>query len=117
MEKIEINPEIYSLDVIYSAAYVLLDKAYIKLEGDPKNKMIVKIRKKEDTKEDLDKIKGRFEEELLNYSFYKKQLEKTKDIRDIIMNRALLTNQSEDNLKGDEEFSGDPEDIVPWEDE
>lgn len=113
---VTVNPKIYSLDVIYSASYVFLDRAYIKLEGDPDKEVEVIIKTNEE--KDLEKIKKDFENELLNYAFYKSQVEKTKEIRNIILQRALLTNESEEGLNLDEnDFSGDPEEVVPWENE
>ena len=44
---ISINPKIYPLDVVYSAVYILLDKAYIVIDGDPEEEIIVEIRSKE----------------------------------------------------------------------
>ena len=41
-----LNSKIYPLDVIFSAAYVLTDKSYIIVDGDPKKELIIKIRPK-----------------------------------------------------------------------
>jgi hypothetical protein len=41
---LKINPKIYNLRVIYSCAYVFLDRAYIFLEGDPKKEILVRIK-------------------------------------------------------------------------
>ena len=40
-----VNPKIYPLETVYSAAYTFLDKAYILLDGDPKKEIIVKLKK------------------------------------------------------------------------
>jgi len=39
---IPINPEIYPLDVIYTSAYVFIDRAYVIIDGNPKKEVIVK---------------------------------------------------------------------------
>jgi len=95
-----INPKVYSLDVVYSAAYVFLDKAYVLLDGDPKKKIIVKLKPKKET--DLEKLGLEFMNELVNYADYSKRAEKTKSLREFILKRALLTNDIIENPK--EEF-------------
>jgi|TARA_Y100000310_G_scaffold22431_1_gene21521 His-Xaa-Ser system protein HxsD len=120
---LNINPELYNLETIYSAAYVFLDRAYIILGGDPKKEIIVKLKPKNNT--DLEKLGGDFFNELINYSDYQKRSEKTKKIREAIMQRALITNEnigqgelSDDWLSDfeDDDLLDDPEGIaVPWE--
>ncbi|MBN1543865.1 His-Xaa-Ser system protein HxsD [Candidatus Woesearchaeota archaeon] len=89
---LKINPKIYPLDVIYSAAYIMIDKAYIILDGDPEKEISVNIQRKEDGQE-LKKIVQEFNEELLNYAVYKSQSEKNKELREAILKRVLLTNE------------------------
>lgn len=107
---VSVNPKIYFLDVIYSAAYILLDRAHIILDGDPEEEIIAELRPK--GKQDLKALAMAFNDELLNYSVYKTQSEKNKDIKQAIIQRALLTNGFEDTSEIE-----DPEGIaVPWED-
>lgn len=132
---IYVNPKIYPLDVIYSAAYVFLDRAYILLDGDPKKEIIVELRFKEKTEgkskgKKLEKLGREFGNELLNYADYKQRAEKTKEIKQLLLQRALLTNdaslkESEENagfdnsseeLEEDKSYLEDPEGIaIPWE--
>ena len=117
--RINVNPKLYPLEVIYSAAYVFLDKAYIFLEGDPDSKVIVELKSKLNA--DIEEIGREFMNELLNYAAYKKQAEKSKDIRGMIVQRALITNDIESKKEIDEDFSdedylNDPDGIMlPWE--
>lgn len=107
-----INPRIFSLDVIYSAAYVFIDKAYVMISGDPEKEIIVEIRPK--TAGDPELLGREFNNELLNYSVYKQQVEKNSKIRETIIQRALITNTKAETEE-DYEFE-DPEGIaVPWE--
>lgn len=107
---LSINPKIYPLDVVYSAAYALLDKAYIVLDGDPEEEIIAEIRSK--IKVDIKKLGDEFNNELINYAVYKKQSEKNALIRQAIIQRALLTTGFED----DGDVIDDSEEIlVPWE--
>lgn len=86
-----VNPKIYSLDIIYSAAYIMIDKAFIILDGNPEKEIKIEIRKKEETQKLSDLVRE-FNEELLNYSVYKVQSERNKGIRETILQRVLLTN-------------------------
>jgi len=113
---IKLNPKIYPLDVIYSAAYVLIDRAYIKLGGDPETEVIAELRLKESprgtdslSKIKLERLEMDFYNELLNYSFYKRQSEKNSNIRTALIQQVLLANSEED-------FSM-PENQSPAEDE
>lgn len=124
--RITINPELYSLEVIYSAAYVFLNRAYVLLDGDPKEEIIIVLKSK--TGEDLEKLSGEFLNELINYGDYSIRSEQTKAIREMILQRALITNDSaivsdpefdkilkELEDEGDT-FPDDPEGIaIPWE--
>ena len=86
-----INPKIYSIDVVYTAAYVMIDRGFVILDGDPKKNIKVEIRKKE-PHHDLKKLVMSFNEELLTYAAYKVQSEKNKKIREMLLQRVLLTN-------------------------
>jgi His-Xaa-Ser system protein HxsD len=86
-----INPRIYSIDVVYAAAYAMIDRAFVILDGDPKNKIKIEIRKKV-RHHDLNELVISFNEELLNYATYKVQSEKNKGIREMLLQRVLLTN-------------------------
>lgn len=114
---VSINPQIYPLDVIYAAGYVFLDRAYIFIDGNPQEKIIVEIEPK-NKKENLNTIGKEFNNELLNYAEYKVRSEKNAPIRQMIIQRALLTNSttSESSHSKDIEYTKDPEGIaVPWE--
>ncbi|MBO06189.1 MAG: hypothetical protein QF917_00235 [Candidatus Woesearchaeota archaeon] len=120
---LNINPELYNLETIYSAAYVFLDKAFIILDGDPKKEVIVKLKPKKSR--DLEKLGHDFFNELINYADYQKRAEKTKKIRETIMQRALITNENigQDEVSNDllneledDDLLDDPEGIaIPWE--
>ena len=53
---LNINAKIYALETIYSAAYVFLDRAYILLDGDPENEVIIELKPK--AEENLEKLGG-----------------------------------------------------------
>ena len=76
---LNVNPKLYALETVYSAAYVFLDRAYILLDGDPDKEIIIRLKPRE--KEDLEKLGGEFFNELINYSDYKNRAEQTQKIR------------------------------------
>lgn len=134
---VKINSKFYSLDIIYSAAYVFLDKAYILIDGDIKKEIIVELKPK--AKRDLETLGNEFNNELLNYATYKVFSEKNKDIRTMIVQRAIITGDPKvlDNIESimdddsldeetkkllkeleeeDDDELNDPEGIaIPWE--
>lgn len=129
---LSVNPKIYPLEAIYSAAYVFLDKVYFLLDGDPDSEVIVELKPKNKpkSKEELETLGREFNNELINYSDYQKRSEKTARIRELIMQRALLTNaqlsggqdyESDEAINSpgsedDADFLEDPEGIaIPWE--
>jgi His-Xaa-Ser system protein HxsD len=119
--KVEVDTSLYPLDVIYSAAYVFLDRAYVLLDGDPKGKVIVELRPK--LEGSLEELGNSFYNELLSYAFHKSQLNDSDDVRKILLQRALLTYHTPDSSfesnesSISEEISGDPEEVLIWEEE
>ena len=117
---LSVNPKVYPLEVVYSAAYVFLDRAYVLLDGDPKKEILVELKPK--NREDLEILGRDFNNELVNYSDYKKRSENTRKIREILLQRALFTNDpttaSNSNLGeefedvSDDDYIEDPEGIA-----
>jgi len=90
---VSINPKIYPLEVIYSAAYVFLDRAYLTIDGNPEEEIFVQMKPK--GKENLEKLGLEFNNELVNYSVYVVQATRNQPLRKAIIERALLTNTEE----------------------
>jgi His-Xaa-Ser system protein HxsD len=124
---VRVNPKLYPLEAVYSAAYVFMDKAYIVLDGDPQKEILVKIKLKPGCS--AEDIKGEFNNELLNYADYLARASNTKEIREMFLERAIITNDPrmaepeapdeglfENVDDGDEDFLDDPDGIaIPWE--
>lgn len=106
---LEINPEIFSLEVIYSAAYTFLDKAYFMFEGDPEEEIILKLKPKKDSA-DLEEMVYNVQNELVNYAVYVIQASRNQQVRNAIISRALYTNGVEYHDKEQEERTG--EDLI-----
>lgn len=130
---LSVNPSLYSLEVIYSAAYVLMDEAYFMLSGDPSENIKVHITPKEDIEaKELKEIALKFNNEMINYSLYAVQASRNKELRSAIIKRALATNrvlqekessskefEEEKEVESEDEFEDievkDPEGIAePW---
>jgi His-Xaa-Ser system protein HxsD len=114
-----VNPKIYPVDVVYSAAYIMIDRAFILLDGDPEKEIEIMIQCKKPGQE-IKTLVQEFNEELLNYSVYKVQSEKNKDLREILLKRVLITNEVINCMKELEKEMflknmEDPENIFkPW---
>lgn len=87
---IKVNSKFFPLETVYSAAYVLIDKAYFTFDGNPDKEIKVYLSAKEG--EDPEKIAKEFQNELVNHSVYTRQAEKNKEVREAIIKRALGTN-------------------------
>jgi len=96
---VSVNPKVFALEVIYSAAYVLLDKAYFLIDGDPEKEIKVEIISKQG--KEVEKIALEFNNELVNYSVYVVQAARNQAVREAIISRALATNL---NTETEEEY-------------
>jgi len=91
-----IDPSLYSLEAIYSAAYVFIDKAYLFLEKGFKNQIAVSIKGKEKlTLKELKDLSGEFHNELLNCALRDKISKNNQKIREYIIGRALMSAEGE----------------------
>lgn len=106
---ISVNPKIFPLDVVYSAAYSFIDKCFVLIDGDPKEEIFVELRPKKD--EDLREIGLSFNNELVNYANYAMLGTRNAKLREEILRRVLLTNNVEEEFKKDETVA------VPWKEE
>ena len=87
--QILINPRLYSLEIINSAAYSFLDMAYMVFDGDPKKMINIDLYPK--TFQNLKILGLKFQEQLINYKNYFGNLKKKGDINKKIIERALFT--------------------------
>ncbi|MFP4117187.1 MAG: hypothetical protein ACLFTY_04180 [Candidatus Aenigmatarchaeota archaeon] len=104
---VEVNTGLFDFDVVKSAAYVLLDRAYFSFGGDPEESIEVCIKAKDG--EDIQNIVRDFQNELVSYSVYEKESQKNSEVREAIIKRAMAT-----NLEGKiEDFEGLKEFLSP----
>jgi His-Xaa-Ser system protein HxsD len=86
---VSVNPKIFSLGVVFAAAYVLLEKAFIVIDGNPAEQIIVSLRPKKGN--NLQGIACEFNEQLINFAVNFDQSERTKAIREEFIKQAFLT--------------------------
>ena len=89
--EITIDSNIYSLETVYAATYAFLDKAYVILDGDPEEEIIIKLKAKKDKdKEELERVAGEFLNELINSGLRLKIAKRNKKTKEYIMSAALI---------------------------
>jgi len=101
---VTVNPKLYPIEAVYSASYVFLENAYLLLDGDPKKEIKVTLKMKEGkaSLQELEKLGHEFANELINYSDYRERAKSTKQIREMLMQRALFTNDPQAFSQGDD---------------
>ena len=87
--KIKLNSEIYPLVVIQKTVSNYLDNMYVKLEKEDKNILVNLFLK--DNKENIKELVGNFYNELLVEALRYNIGVETKEIRELIVGRALYT--------------------------
>lgn len=85
---IKINKEIYPKEVITQTTYVMIENFYFLVDLD-ENYFIIEMKKKEGNLEEKDVYQ--FFDELIESQSYLDQLKRTSQIRQTILERALLT--------------------------
>ena len=121
---VSVNPDVYSLDVVYGAGFVYVDRAFVMLDrGDEDHVLVTLTARAESDEAALTELGGAFANELLTQAFRESLAKKTLKIRELVINRALystLDSGSAGDLDfeddDDLEFLDDPLGIaVPWE--
>ena len=89
--RITLNPLVYDLDVIYTTAYIFLEKAYVILDGNPKKEIIVSLKPKEklESDKDLKQLSYEFMDHLIITEFSKIQNKDSADIKSLILKKII----------------------------
>jgi len=90
---IAVQVPLYGLEALYLACYAFLDRAYLRLEGDPKACVQVRLRAKNGDGAALDSVAGEFENELLHQALRTRITAANQKIREHIITRALASAQ------------------------
>jgi His-Xaa-Ser system protein HxsD len=86
---VPVNPKIFPLGVVFAACYVMLEKAFFVVDGNPEEQILVSIRPKKGKK--LEAVARDFSEQLINFAVNFDQSERTKNIREEFIKQAFLT--------------------------
>jgi His-Xaa-Ser system protein HxsD len=121
--RLTINEKVYNKAVVMAAAYVFLDRCYVRLERTEKKKIIRVLLKgkKRLTKRNLTKIEEEFFNELLHQCIRHQVSKTTGPLREILVGRALMSAEGRssilaDNLDDELDYRKDPLGIaIPWE--
>lgn len=85
-----LSSKLYSLEAVYGAAYVFLDRAYVYLEEAPESKIKATLKSKNKLAgKESEGLKDEFLNELLNFSLREQISKSNKKIREYIVARAL----------------------------
>lgn len=87
-----LSSKIYPLEAVLNACYVFIDRAYVFLDRDRKNKdILVSIKGKHKlSRKDLEALSGEFMNELLHCALRLQISRNNKKIREYIVGRALF---------------------------
>jgi len=117
-----LDTKIYSLEVVYSTSNNFLDRAYVFLDGDPAEEIIVSLKGKEVlSKKQLEALKGEFGNELLNCLLRAEVTKNNQKMREYIVASALVSGLPTSLVAAESEanqanWQEDPLGIaVPWE--
>lgn len=122
----DVDEEIYPRDAVYGAAYLFLDRCWVRLarKGDKEITVALKTKDPEPDKEALTVLAGEFGNELLNQVLRLRVGESTAKIREYYIARAFFTDSTQSSidallaeLDAEELEEDDLEISVPWEQE
>ncbi len=87
-----IDPKVYPLDVVYQAAFVYIDRAYLFLDRSPDGELVVTLKGKGKLKKtELEMLLGEFANELLNQAVRKTLAKENHRLRELIVAKALFS--------------------------
>ncbi|MBR9680934.1 MAG: hypothetical protein GOU98_03870 [Candidatus Altiarchaeota archaeon] len=90
---VTVNPLVFPIDLVYNAAYLLMDRSYIILDGSPSEKIYV-IMKPRTYKGDLVDLGRMFYDELVASAFHAVQFVRNKEMREALMSSIAPATES-----------------------
>ena len=96
--KLDIEKKIYSKSTLLKTCYKFTDSLYIFINSNTKDESIYKIYFQiKDKNDNIQKLIGKFNNELLDQELRTIVLSETHKVRDTIVTRALISGQPNDN--------------------
>ena len=96
---VHVNPELYSVEAVLNAGYVLTEEAYVIIDGDIDRKLSVVLKPK--SKKSLKKLALEFGNQLIHSQVYLLESAKQTAITDTIVSQALAGLQEDENQPED----------------
>ncbi len=123
LASVQVDEKVFPRQVVVAAAYMFLDRCYVRLEREPRSRVRVQIKgKKKLSSKQLANLADEFENELLHQLIRRQVAERTDGLREVIVGRALLSAEpeAEESVpaepQDDLDYLDDPLGIaVPWE--
>ncbi len=84
-----VDDEFYPRDALYGAAYIFIDRCYVKLDRPSDKQVSVRLKLKPGVKRDLQQLAGEFENELLGQAWRRQITEENRTVVEQITTRAL----------------------------
>ena len=120
---LDVDERIFPRETVVAAAYLFIDRCYVRLERAPKRQVKVRLKgKKKLSKGRLVSLAEEFENELLHQLVRYQVAGKTEQLREILVGRALLSAEGGGLVEAEAEpqeeldYLDDPLGIaVPWE--
>lgn len=121
-----LDETLYSLDAVYGAAYLFVDRCFVFLDraGDQKVEVRLTHRSTQPGAQALEELAGEFANELLNQALRQRIAASTATIREYVMARAFFSTPAQSSIDqllaelDEEELAEDDLEIeVPWETE
>ncbi len=121
--RFDVDEDLYSLDAIYGASYLFVDRCYVFLARPADKKVSVRLRSKGPAKEEeLEALGGEFANELLNSQLRFRLARSTAALREQYMSKAFFGHEQSSTISellaelDAEELAEEPLEIpVPWE--
>ena len=88
---VSVNPKIFPLQAVLSASYLMLDQAFVVIDGSPETEIVVSLRPRQ--KQLPEQLARQFNDELLNYAVNNAETKKTEKLREEIIKQAFAGHQ------------------------
>ena len=86
---IELDEDLYPKDAIYGAAYIFIDRCYVKLDRPSQGRISVRLAPKPGSTVSLDDMAGEFENELLGQAWRRQIVEENRQLIEQVTTQAL----------------------------
>ena len=109
---VKIDCRLFPIDLVYTASYAMMDRAYVILDGSPED-VVYALLKPRTFKGDLKELGRMFYDELINAAFHTVQMMRNKEIKDaLISSLAPITVGGEDVAElWEDKFGGEVEEF------